>query len=424
MIIGIALFSVNSCKKDDPITLPILSTSSVSDITSTTAKSGGNITSDGRGTITAKGICWSTSTNPDILLGSKTHEGTGAGIFMSSITGLIINTKYFVRAYATNSAGTAYGNEISFTTNAELPSITTSAITSITATTAQGGGDISSDGGAAVTAKGICWSTTANPTIELSTKTSDGAGIGIYTSSITDLTADTKYYLRAYATNSSGTAYGNEINFTTTSTGTTVTDIDGNIYHTVTIGTQVWMVENLKTIKYLDGTTIKLVTDNSTWRSGDAAYCWYNYNAATYKTIFGALYNWYAVDPASNGGKNICPSSWHVPSDAEWTTLIDYLGGETVAGGKMKSTGTFEAGTGLWFDPNLGATNISGFTALPAGYNSIEGFNTIYDSGSWWTSTAFNATSAWYRSMKYIISSANRYNYYKNSGFSVRCIHD
>ena len=133
----------------------------------------------------------------------------------------------------------------------------------------------------------------------------------------------------------------------------TATDIDGNVYHTVTIGTQIWMVENLKTTRYNDGSPIPFVTDSSSWSNlTTPGYCWYN-NDTTNKNTYGALYNWFAV----NTGK-LAPTGWHVPTDDEWTTLTTYLGGESIAGGKLKETGTTH-----WRTPNAGATNEIGFTA-------------------------------------------------------------
>ena len=152
----------------------------------------------------------------------------------------------------------------------------------------------------------------------------------------------------------------------------TVTDIDGNIYHTVTIGNQVWMKENLKTTKYKNATNIEYIgSDGLVWQlNTTGAYAWYN-NDSTWKYTYGALYNWSAV----NSAKGLCPAGWHVPSDAEWTILTTYLGGANIAGGKMKETSTL-----LWESPNTGATNKSGFTALPGGYQNIIGkclsFNT------------------------------------------------
>jgi uncharacterized protein (TIGR02145 family) len=197
------------------IQLPVITTTAISDVAHTTATSGGNITTDGGGNITARGVVWSTSQNPTIALTTKTSNGTGTGSFTSNIADLTPGTSYFVRAYATNSAGTAYGNEVSFTTNIQLPAITTTAISDVTQTTAISGGNITSDGGGNITARGVIWSTLENPTIALTTKTSDGTGTGSFTSNIADLTPGTSYFVRAYATNSAGTAYGNEVNFTT-----------------------------------------------------------------------------------------------------------------------------------------------------------------------------------------------------------------
>jgi hypothetical protein len=195
-------------------TIPVLSTTTISSITQTTANGGGSISSDGGFPVSARGVCWSTNENPS-LSDSHTSNGTGPGSFTSTITGLTVNTAYFVRAYATNSLGTAYGNQIVFTTSEPtIPELTTSTITNIAQSTANAGGTITSDGGANVSARGICWSTNQNPTLT-DNQTSNGSGIGGYTSSITGLTASTTYYVRAYATNSLGTAYGNELSFTT-----------------------------------------------------------------------------------------------------------------------------------------------------------------------------------------------------------------
>jgi hypothetical protein len=190
----------------------VTSTLAISNISYTTASSGGSISIDGGAAVSARGVCWSTSSNPTIALSTKTIDGSGTGSFTSSIIGLVAGTTYYVRGYATNSVGTAYGNQVVFTATAlTLATLTTTAISAITNTTASSGGSISIDGGAAVSARGVCWSTSSNPTIALSTKTIDGSGIGTFTSSITGLVAGTMYYVRAYATNSAGTSYGNEL---------------------------------------------------------------------------------------------------------------------------------------------------------------------------------------------------------------------
>jgi len=195
-----------------------------------------------------------------------------------------------------------------------------------------------------------------------------------------------------------------------------ITDKDGNVYTSVIIGTQEWMAENLKTTKYNDGTDIPLVTDDHEWiELTTGAYCWYNNDAATYKTPYGALYNWYAV----NTGK-LCPTGWHIPTDEEWTELTDYLGGTSVAGGKLK-----ESGTTHWNSPNTGATNETGFTALPSGYRNYGGtYDDIVNYGYWWSSQEFSTTEAYYRDMSYNDISIYRGNDYKLYGFSVRCLRD
>lgn len=196
---------------------PTITTAEITDITSTSAVSGGSITSDGGAPITARGVVWSTSQNPTVETNlGVTSNGTGTGTFTSSLTSLQPGTVYYVRAYATNSVGTAYGNQQTFTTHYGLPVLTTAAVTSITATTAACGGNITSDGGFAITARGVVWSASENPTTTSNLGiTSDGAGTGSYTSSLTNLQPGTVYYVRAYATNSLGTAYGNQLSFTT-----------------------------------------------------------------------------------------------------------------------------------------------------------------------------------------------------------------
>jgi len=193
---------------------PTLTTVSVLSILPNSATSGGNITFDGNSPVTARGVVWGTSPDPTIDLPTKTTDGNGIGSFTSNLTDLLDNTTYYVRAYATNAQGTAYGNEINFNTlELSVPNLITAAITDILQNSASSGGNITFDGNSSVTARGVVWGTSPNPTIELPTKTSDGNGAGYFTSKLTNLVENTTYYVRAYATNTEGTGYGNELTF-------------------------------------------------------------------------------------------------------------------------------------------------------------------------------------------------------------------
>jgi len=425
ILMGMLLMLTTSCKKDDDSNnnsnptgqIPVLATTAVSNITQTAASCGGNITSDGGSTVTDRGVCWSTNQTPTIA-DSKTTDGTGAGSFVSSISGLSANTTYYVRAYATNSNGTGYGSAMSFTTEnggsgGNIPVLSTTAVTDITQTTANSGGNITSDGGATVTARGVCWSIGQTPTIS-DNKTTDGTGAGNFASNINGLTANTTYFVRAYATNSNGTGYGSAMSFITEdggSAGSFTDPRDGNVYQTVTIGNQVWMAENLK---YLPS-----VVGPGTGSATTPYYYVYDYTgtnvtdakATSNYSTYGVLYNWTAAYTS-------CPAGWHLPSDAEWTELTDYLGSD--AGGKLKETGTTH-----WNSPNTGATNETGFTARPGGNRGGAGaFGAIGIRGYWWSATELSATDALYRGMKNNGSDVERGNDDKEIGFCVRCVRD
>lgn len=315
-----------------------------------------------------------------------------------------------------------------------LPVLTTLTVSDITQTSATVAYNVTDDGGAEVINHGVAWGSNPNPVVPYS-KSQGGSGTGSFAAQISGLEAGKKYHVRAFATNGAGTAYGNELVFTTNSstgfaeihfnpilTYGTVADIEGNVYKTIQTGSQNWMAENLKTAKFNDGSAIPNVTDDNVWSAlTTPAFCWYQNDPSSYKAVFGALYNWFA---ASSG--KLCPAGWHVPSTAEWADLINYLGGENEAGGKLKEGGNYN-----WFYPNTGATNESGFTALPGGIHNytiddLGPWIYVGSVGSWWSSDT--GTGLYYPAMTlnlydikaYLVSDGQDY----HSGLSVRCLKD
>lgn len=608
------------------VTVPTVATTAVSGITGTSAIFGSVVTSDGGTSVIARGMCWSTSQNPTVS-NSHTTDGSGTGSFTSNITGLSVGTTYYVRAYATNGVGTAYGTQRSFRT-ASLPTVTTRAVTNITGVSAVCGGDVTSDGGSSVTARGVCWSTSSSPTIS-DNHTVDGGGTGVFTSNLTGLVANTIYYVRAYATNSVGTAYGGQKSFMTnlcptidirpintvglqeplcptyghfdvvavdsltgeaipnltyvwsgegvdyTSTnnqsfiainpyvcnryylitmhatdtvsgcafsdsylvdvrdtqppvfngtlpneyvspsangnyyipdfsayftnqtvsdncypfsqltviqspvagtifngntvvtvtltdrcgnasshsinaipnpssqtcpGTpTVTDYDGNVYHTVQIGNQCWMKENLRTTHYSDGTSISLGFVDSV--SSTIAYRYYPYgnNVSSY----GYLYNWKAVmrnssSSAANpsGVQGICPDGWHVPSDAEWAQLTNYVSNHSqyVCGNDNENIAKALASSSGWLSNNNICTvgnncttnNSTGFSALPSGgYSCAAGYSdNVGFSAAFWSSSECYSGYPYSRHLYSSVTVVSPSYADKNNGFSVRCVCD
>ena len=329
-----------------------------------------------------------------------------------------------------------------------IPTVTTSAVSNITSTTATCDGEVTADGGATVTVRGVCWSTSQNPTIS-DAHTSDGTGTGSFTSSITGLTANTIYYARAYATNSAGTAYGNEVSFTTIGGGTpqggqpcpgheTVTDYDDNTYNTVKIGDQCWMKENLRVTHYADGSAISAGDSNT---SNTVPY-YYDYSSSNIPLAArGYLYNWPAAmhgAVSSNSDtinvQGICPNGWHLPSDAEWTQLTNYVGNQSEyqCGGSSDNIAKALASTEGWNNndnncavgSNQMVNNATGFSAVPAGACDGSSFYRAGYDAYLWSSSEIGSGLAWFRGL----SNDNAYVYWGSYdepiGFSVRCLRD
>ncbi|MGF1586488.1 MAG: fibrobacter succinogenes major paralogous domain-containing protein [Bacteroidales bacterium] len=302
--------------------------------------------------------------------------------------------------------------------------IATVEVTGITDVSARSGGIIVYGEEGGYKDKGVVWGTVADPTIENNSGRNTHTGNNSEFSSIIEgLNPGTVYYIRAYASNILGTAYGDEQSFRTYLQG--VNDIDGNTYYTIGIGSQEWMGTNLKTTRYLNGDSINFISLSQEWESvTGAARTVYNSDIEN-ERVFGSLYNWYAV----TDDRGICPPGWRVPGDEDWKVLERELGMSTsssnrsglrdrYAGGKLK-----ERGTARWNGPNILATDEYGFRALPGGYIDIKGNSQTRDrNGNWWTSTELHEINAIYRNLYHENAGIYRSGIHKNSGFSVRCM--
>jgi uncharacterized protein (TIGR02145 family) len=360
--------------------------------------------------IPSRGVCWDAAPDPT-LANAHIAAGSGTGIFEATITGLSPGNTYHLRAFAQTAAEVLYSVDVPVQTLG-FPVLITREITNRGTFVISTGGDILSGG--LILEAGVCWSTSPAPTIA-DDRTIDQLIYESFYSNPYGLLPNTTYYLRAYATNIAGTGYGNEIMVSMPPAA--AADLDGNPYSAVTIGAQTWLVENLRTAHYANGETIDQITDASAWAiAGSGAWCHYE-NEARFEVPYGKLYNWYAVaDP-----RGVCPAGWHVPDSSEWNALFDILGGMETAGDAMK-----EAGTAHWMSPNSGATNSSGFTALPGGARSAEpGY--AYPLGSlglFWTASERNGGEAQGYYLFDSYHSVERQVYKKQMGLSVRCVKD
>jgi uncharacterized protein (TIGR02145 family) len=382
------------CKKDKK-GLPSLTTTAATNVTATSLTTGGNITSDGGQGISKRGICWANHTGPTVA-DSITNDGSGGGSFTSNLTNLGANTIYYIRAYASNPSGTAYGDEIMVTTSQGVPSVTTTAISNIQPLSAVSGGNVTNDGGASVTERGVVYSTTANPTIS-NNKITGGTGTGTFTVTLSPLASQQTYYVRAYATNSNGTAYGNQVQFNASSANT-VTDIDGNVYPYITLCGVTITTVNLKTTKYRNGDAITNGSDTlfnwHTNTNGTYTYPNYKIDGTSRNAEYGKLYDLAAV----RSSKGLCPTGWHVASDTNWANILickaglnpsdaydDYVPAPQIAD-------LYDGGSSGLNLKNAGEAFINYSTGLVVGYS----FGKRYQ---YWTSTPnpYNVAQNWFR---------------------------
>jgi hypothetical protein len=462
-----------------PPSLPTVKTLEVTDVTDNSAICGGEVVVDDEFEVTERGVCWSTSHNPTTS-DSHASSGTGTGSFTVNMTGLTSGTTYYVRAYAKNSAGTAYGSEVSFTTlqNVTIPTVTTSDVTNITQTTATGGGNVTATGNADVTERGICWSTSHNPTTS-SSHASSGTGTGSYTVNMTGLTANTTYYVRAYAKNSAGTAYGSEVSFTTLTPPTAPTGAIAGLF-SVSPSLQVWFSQG--NLQYRASTKTWQFAEHQWDYVGDAntnisqtysdwidLFGWgtsgYNHGAVCYQPwststtssdyyAYGSYtYNLYdqtgqadwGYNAISNGGNTT--HTWRTLTHEEWRYVFNT---RNTSSGIRYAKATVNNVNGVILLPDdwqssyyslsstnsLGASYSSntitatqwatleqhGAVFLPAaGYRNGTSVYNVGSFGNYWSASCNNSSSAWY---VYFGNSSlgTSYGYNRGYGQSVRLV--
>ena len=431
MAVLVMVFLVASvgCKDDIIEEQPAVSTLIVSEITSHSAKSGGQVTDDGGSEIVSRGVVWHTQATPSLEnFAGMTVDGDGIGVYASIMEHLTPNTSYYVRAYATNRVGTSYGNVVTFRTDESVnePAVTTDVVTNITQTDASGGGNVTSDGGSAIIARGVCWSTSPSPTVANNT-TSDGTGTGPFTSSLTGLSPSTTYYVRAYATNSVGTAYGDQVSFSTTAppptypTGTVHCDPNNPtaiIDITNPTTGKIWMDRNLGASQVATSSSdANSYGDLYQWgRFADGHHCRTSATTSTLSTtpqpahgnfIMESYppYDW--LNPqypnlwqGVNGINNPCPTGYRLPTEAE-------LNNERLSWSSNNSSGAFTSPL-----------------KLPAAGLRLSGDGLIYGVGShgyYWSSTV-NGTDS--RNLYFHGTEADIFINDRAGGNTVRCIKD
>lgn len=404
ILVFIAL--ITSCKNEE---YPQVITSAPTNIAGTTAAAGGEVISEGTGTVAVRGICWGTGSNPTIT-DNCTTDGRGIGVYTSNMTGLEGATPYYFRSYATSEVGTGYGAVILFTTLGTVPAVSPDEVTYLTSTSVSLAGKVNANYLPTTVTFEYGTTTSYESSIVAEQSPVTGNDTVNVTAVVEGLNVSITYHFRIKAVNALGTVYSDDMTFSTM-----LQDREGNLYSIITIGNQSWMKENLRSTIRNDGTPIENIVDPSEWAETTLpGWCYYN-NDAAYKNPYGMIYNWYAIKT-----EHLCPEGWHVPTMEDWTALMEYLGGAAEAGGKLK-----EQGTTHWNSPNSDATNVSQFTGLPGGYrsNSNGAFFGLGDDSSWWSSSPNGIYSAWVVAITlYNTTAVQTVSGYLNYGESVRCI--
>ena len=435
-------FSVR-CIRDKYSKPSVITYDTVSNITAFTAICGGEVVGRDEDSVmvTAYGLCWSNHPNPTIAdsLTEHPNDNTDTIRFMDTIRGLTHGTTYYVRAYATNIAGTAYGNEVSFTT-LMAPVVHTKSLYVIEDSSLVCVGEVTENGGLDVIRRGVCWGTTPHP-VETGNHTNNSTGLGIFNDTISGLQPNTIYYFRTYAANSAGTGYGEERSFTIANicSGTPyLIDVDGNIYNTVQIGDQCWMRENLRTTRYADSTQIQM---------GDTAndmlpLYYLPANSVVNVPTCGDLYNWMAVmhgaessEANPSGVQGVCPDGWHVPSAAEWTQLMGYVRSQSnylcsgVNGSTAKALSSKEGWTNSEENcapgNNPSSNNATYFGGYPVGYFVQDSYVLVGETANIWTATqttSAETVGAHFGGLQYNSPEAFLGSNLKSCGEPVRCV--
>jgi uncharacterized protein (TIGR02145 family) len=407
--------------------VPSVTTLDATDITTTSSTLNGTVNANYLSTVVTFEYGLTTNYGSTTTAIQNPVMGNTSTIVSAGITGLSLGTSYHFRIIGVNTLGTTYGSDKIFSTT-DIPALNTKHASALTTSTASSGGNIISDGGAAIIAKGVCWSTSQNPTVNDS-KTMEGTGSENFLSTLTGLMTNTYYYVRSYAINSAGIGYGDEVKFNLWMGASPdfYRDRQGHLYGIVRIGDQEWLQDNIRSTVYqADGEEIPLVTDADEWKNlTTPAYCWFNNDEA--QKFRGALYNWHAV----NTGK-LCPGNMHVPTDSDWKKLEMFLGMSQTEADAEFWRGTTQSSllknASAW--SNSGNTNLSGFSAKPGYYRHASGVfpdyaGSIYEYASWWTSTESSSENAINRALDYNSPGVYRNTSQgKNGGHSVRCVKD